>query len=297
MALIRRPAVTAMPRPLVKQTPVPKPGPEDPTRLQTRIDYLTKRRPNDPEIAKLRGRLAATNPTQSVPTGETPQVINSNNYNNIAGGPNQQQPNSQDMANTLFPGSRMFEPQNYAGSPLYQFQVKEGLNQVDKSLAARGLSNSGYGIRQELNVPMMAAAQDTNRMQSVAENNANRLWDMQQQEAGRLERGQNNQWDRLFSLAQLQAQQSPWAASIAGLNNTSNITGQAGKENANMLRDLYQRVIASGGGGGARAPYTPIPMPSGPNYSGVDYIGQGVKGIQNNNTLGAILGGFSGLFK
>jgi len=55
---------------------------------------------------------------------------------------------------TLFPSTRMFEPENYQGSPLYQFQLKEGQKQVAKSLAARGLTNSGRGIEEELDVPL-----------------------------------------------------------------------------------------------------------------------------------------------
>ena len=174
-------------------------------------------------------------------------------------------------ADTLFPNERMFEPKNYEGSPLYQFQVKEGLEQVDKSLAARGLMNSGYGIRQELNVPMMAAAQDTDRMTRVAENNANRLENYQNNEALRQERAGNNQWDRSYSLAQLMAQQSPWNQAIAGLNNYADTTMNAGMSQADFVRDYYNRIIASGGGGGGRGGGGGMPMiiPPGPDYSNI----------------------------
>jgi hypothetical protein len=150
----------------------------------------------------------------------------------------------------LFPTTRMFEPKNYEGSPLYQFQVKAGQDQLKKSLAAKGLVNSGAAIKQELDIPMQAAAQDTDRMTRLASENADRLYNMQNNESQRLERQDNNQWDRRYSLAQLMAEQSPWQAALQGLGNSADITKAAGSSQANYLRDAYQRIIASGGGGG-----------------------------------------------
>lgn len=172
---------------------------------------------------------------------------------------------SADNTNTLFPTERIFEPQNYQGSPLYQFQVKAGEDQLDKSLAARGLSNSGKGIRDEFNIPMQAAAQDTQRIQQVATDNANRLQQIQSDEAGRLERAGNNEWDRSFSLAQLMAAQSPWQGALAGLNNSADLTNQAGQSQANFLKNYYNKV--SGGGGGGQLP---AQLPSGPNYGNIN---------------------------
>jgi len=173
----------------------------------------------------------------------------------------------------LFPSTRMFEPKNYEGSPLYQFQVKSGMDQLTKSLAARGLYNSGKAIQDEINIPRQAAAQDTDRMTRVASENADRLKSFQDNEALRLERAGNAQWDRQFNLASLMAQQSPWAASLAGLNNTADLTKQSGDAQANYLRDAYNRVIASGGGGGrsggSGTAATPIALPTGPDYSNI----------------------------
>lgn len=173
---------------------------------------------------------------------------------------------TQDTTNTVFPNSQMFEPKNYQGSPLYQFQVKTGEDQLAKSLAAKGLTNSGAAIQQELNIPMMAAAQDTDRMQQNANNNANRLQSYQMAEADRLERAGNNQWDRGLSLAQLMAQQSPWQAALGGLDQTGSLTKEQGKSLANYLASQYSR-----GGGGRRggSGFTPIALPSGPDFSNI----------------------------
>lgn len=168
-------------------------------------------------------------------------------------------------ADGLFPTAQMFE-KGFAGDPLYDFQVKEGLNQVDKSLAARGLTNSGAGIRAELDVPAQASALAANRMQQLATDNANRLYNVQQNEANRLYNTGNDQWNHALSLAQLMASQSPYDSALAGLNNTASLTKEQSKAQANYLAQAYKKVF--GGGGGGAAP-VPIPVPGGPDYSNI----------------------------
>lgn len=164
---------------------------------------------------------------------------------------------------TLFPNARMFEPQNYGGSPLYKFQVQEGQKQLSKSLASRGLTNSGYGIEQELNIPMRAAAADTDRMTMVALNNANRLQSMQENESNRLENQSNNQWNRMYQAAGLMAAQSPWQAAIGGVENSANATSDFAQTQANFLRDYYQRAFAPP----AQAPLMTPPPRATPNLT------------------------------
>lgn len=203
--------------------------------------------------------------TTKIPKTAAPAAptIPQQTFSNIAA-PTQAAPAPTDTAG-VFPNSQMFEPQNYQGSPLYQFQVKAGLDQVDKSLASRGLTDSGYGIKQELNVPMMAAAQDTQRMQQNADNNANRLQTYQIDQANRQDAASNSQWSRMMDLATLMSGESPWAAAVGGLNSTGQTMDAAGQANANFLQNYYRKVTAKGGG------YTPIPTPSGgPDYSNVD---------------------------
>lgn len=169
-------------------------------------------------------------------------------------------------ANTLFPNSRMFEPENYEGSPLYKFQVQQGQKQLGKSLAARGLTNSGYGIEQELNIPLRAAAADTQRMTDVAQNNAERLATMQQNESGRLERQGNNQWNRMYQTAGLMAQQSPWQAALNGLDNSANALNNRGQDQMNFLKDFYQKQFAPAMGPMAVTPPQSAPPIAQPNF-------------------------------
>ncbi len=230
------------------------------------------------------------NPT--VPVEESPsatiQPLNTSNVSSAA-------PGATPANNTegLFPDTRMFEPKNYEGSPLYQFQLKEGQKQVGKSLAARGLTNSGAGIEAELNVPLRAAAQDTDRMTRVASENADRLYNTQRDEALRLERAGNAQWDRSYDIATLMANQSPWNEAVGGLNSYANTVGKKGNAQANFLSQYYNRVMP-GGGGGYQAP--PVAVPSGPNYTNIDPTAISGNWASNNNWQNILMQGLGSIF-
>jgi len=212
-------------------------------RLNSMIDY--RKQQNMPQVAPRVDPINPTNTATAAPMAQPAQ----NNQN----------------LNTLYPSTTMFEPKNYQGSPLYQFQVSEGQKQLAKSLAAKGLTNSGTAIQQELNIPMQAAAQDTDRMTRVASENADRATQFMRDEALRQERAGNNQWDRAYNIASLMSSQSPWNAAISGLDNSAIARQGLGQANSNYLKDAYGRVISSGGGGGSG--FVPLPMPSQPNYS------------------------------
>lgn len=173
---------------------------------------------------------------------------------------------TQAKVNTLFPSTRMFEPKNYEGSPLYKFQVKQGQDQLAKSLAARGLTNSGYAIGEELDIPLRVAAQDTDRMTRIAAENADRLKSFQDNEALRLERAENNQWNRAFDVAQLLADQSPWNSVVNSIDASAKLKKEAAANQANYLKQAYASVFGGGGGGGGGSVKPPLPLPSGPSY-------------------------------
>lgn len=183
--------------------------------------------------------------------------------------------------NTLFPNTRMFEPENYEGSPLYKFQVDQGQKQLAKSLASRGLTNSGYGIEQELGIPLRAAAADTQRMTDVASQNADRLATMQQNESGRLEREGNNQWNRMYQTAGLMAQQSPWQASLNGLDNSAIALGNRGQDQMNFLRDYYQKQFAPAMGPMVVTAPQGAPPAATPNFNASNFAAQVSNSSQN----------------
>lgn len=195
----------------------------------------------------------------------------------------------------VFPSERIFEPKNYQGSPLFQFQVQQGQDQLAKSLAAKGLTNSGYAIQEELNIPLRAAAQDTDRMTTLASQNADRLATMQENEAQRRERSGNDQWNRAFSIAQLMADQSPWTGALSGLNNYADITSQAGQAKSAFLKDMYRRILGgggSGGGGGGAAGATA----TGPDYTNIMPTQIGADYTSNQGWLNLITKGLANLF-
>lgn len=257
------------------------------------------RRAGAPGTTPVTDTPATTTPDYQIPAGEM-NPTGPINFQPIAdGGPTTPGAPSQDQINTLFPSTRMFEPQNYEGSPLYQFQLKEGQKQVAKSLAARGLTGSGYGITQELNVPLRAAAQDTERMTQIASQNADRLKSFQDNEALRQERAGNNQWDRAYSVAELMARQSPYQSAIDGLNNSADSMLGAGSAQANFLKDYFKKVIAQGGGGGGGrggSSGTPIPVPGAPNYINTQPTGISGNYSSNNGWLDLLTKGLSSFF-
>jgi hypothetical protein len=230
---------------------------------------------------------------QRNPVTTQPAVAPLNPTNTATAAPVAQPVQSQQNVNTLYPSTTMFEPKNYEGSPLYQFQVKEGQRQLASSLAAKGLTNSGEAIRQELNIPMQAAAQDTDRMTRIASENADRATSFMNNEALRQERAGNNQWDRAYSIASLMASQSPWNAAISGLDNSASAREALGSANSNYLKDAYGRVISSGGGGGSG--FVPVPNVTQPNYSNImpSQIGAGYD--SNAGWLNVLTSGLSSL--
>jgi len=264
--------------------------------LERRVAAGTAGKNAQNRILKLQKRIGQ--PVVETPAVTAPNPIQPLNTQPIANAtPPAQTGPSPGTVETLFPSTRMFEPKNYEGSPLYQFQVKEGQKQLSKSLAARGLTNSGHAIEEELNIPLRAAAQDTDRMTRIASENADRLKSFQDNEALRLERAGNNQWDRSYSLAELMSRQSPWTAALAGLNNSADITSDAGQAQANFLKDYYQRIIASGGGGrGGGTAATPVPLPSGPDFTNIMPTQIGGDYSSNKGWIDILTKGISSLF-
>lgn len=198
---------------------------------------------------------------------------------------------SNEMMQTLFPSTRMFEPQNYGGSPLYQFQLQEGQKGLDRALAKQGMTKSGNAITENVNLPLRVAAQDTDRMTRIASENADRAKSFMDNEALRQERAGNSQWDRQLSLAQLMAQQSPWAGALAGLNNTADITNESGQAQANFLRDYYKKLIGGGGGGGV-----PMQVPTGgPDYTNLMPAQSNAQFSSNNGWMNLLTQGLANL--
>lgn len=264
------------------------------SRLEANIKkYGAKNRPNDAKrLQTLRSAAAPAAAPAPAPVAAPAPVVNPTTGMGI-----DENRSSMRDANTLFPNTRMFEPENYQGSPLYQFQLQQGQKQLARSLAKRGLANSGHGIEEEVNLPLRVAAQDTDRMTRIASENADRLFNIQNNEANRLERQGNEQWNRLYSVADLMAAQSPWQGALGGLDASAGATKDAGAAQANFLKDYYKRIVAAGGGGGGGGGGAmPVPIPSGPDFGNITPTQIGGEYGSNTGWINLLSKGLSYLF-
>lgn len=193
----------------------------------------------------------------------------------------------------LFPNQRAFEPKNYEGSPLYQFQRDQGMKMLDRKLAAEGKLGSGFQFDQYRNFLTELGAQESERASQVAQQEANRLQTMQENEAQRRERVGNNAWDRNFSLMELMSRQNPMGYAVQGTNNLGDAYGTMADKRYGYISSQYPRV--SGGGGYVPPPYLPPPA-SGPDYSGFNAQIPQNEAVQNNNYYNALFDAFKGVY-
>lgn len=84
---------------------------------------------------------------------------------------------AKDLLMKMFSDNSAFEPANYEGSPLYQFQKNKGLADLEKLYAARGLTKSGAEIQGNSDFLAQVGAQEADRQRAYAENNAQRATD------------------------------------------------------------------------------------------------------------------------
>lgn len=209
----------------------------------------------------------ATPPTE--PAATLPNTSDPNNEQARTQLPNEE---TQAQVNALFPGQRAFLPENYQGSPLYQFQANEGQKRLDKMYAARGLTGSGAEIGGNTQFLNELGARESDRQQGVAQTEADRLYNFYQDEANRKERVGNEQFDRAYSLTDLALSQNPMQYTYGAAGDLANQYNQQGQINANYRKDRYGRVRGGGGGGGGGGYPAPFqaPFPTSPNFTGID---------------------------
>lgn len=175
-----------------------------------------------------------------------------------------------DYSNALFPNVRAFEPENYEGSPMYKFQLQEGQRALDRLYASRGLVNSGAEIEGNQRFVTDLGAREADRAQKIAETEADRLERMQLQEANRLERVDNNNFDRMYSILQLMANQSPLELGYRGASDSASLKDSFGSNMANYYSQAYPNLTGGlPGPSNFTPPFVP-PFPSQPNYGNVE---------------------------
>lgn len=191
-------------------------------------------------------------------------------------------------AKALFPGVEAFLPQNYEGSPLYQFQKKQGLGDLQALLAARGLTNSGAEIEANTKFLNQLGANEADRAQGIATNNADRLQQMSQFETNRQDTQGQAQMDNLYRFTQLMLGQSPMTQAYDATGKSADTTVAGANSQAKLMSDLYTRLFGGGGASAGPAPtYTP-PYPSAPNMSIPNIMGIVNGGTSSGNSIGDI---------
>jgi hypothetical protein len=167
------------------------------SRIQTRISYLQRIRPNDPEIAKLKSRLAAYNPNPTTTTTTQPPVteqpvaqqpVPQQPAASQPPAPSQPQPTVQDINNYQSPMTKAlmdalakgvntmqaYEPKTFEGSPLYQFQKQQGMRDLERLMSARGLTDSGAEIQANSDFLVNLNAQEAEKQRQYADQSAQR---------------------------------------------------------------------------------------------------------------------------
>lgn len=200
------------------------------------------------------------------------------------------------QARALFPSIRAMEPENYMGSPLYDFQQKKGEDSIKKLLAKRGLLNSGAEIEAISNFNTELGAMESDKARGYAEKEADRLERIQMQEANRLMNRDDANFDRAYRWTELMLRQNPMQYAMGGLDTYgNNILKQAGTE-ADYLKNLYPRQVGGGGGGGGGQMPFIAPFPSGPDYSQIEQLEALNKGSSSGGFFNSIIKGIGSLF-
>ncbi|NDC39004.1 MAG: hypothetical protein EBZ48_13295 [Proteobacteria bacterium] len=188
-----------------------------------------------------------------------------------------------DAMNNGLSTAQAYEPKFYEGSPLYQFQKQQGQRDLEKLMAARGLTGSGAEVQANSDFLSKLNADESEKARQYAEEAANRQNQAMQFLANfdKEERqSQLEQWnkntDRQIDMQQFDANRqdrrnevvSNFLTNILGLQSQNDIArlSQSGLTDqtalSKALSDMISRNIANDytrayGGGGGQAPIAP----------------------------------------
>lgn len=263
------------------------------SRAQTRLDYLKRVRPNDPEIAKLTKQIAANQPTQTTQTNTTTQAPAATETTpapapaptpaaapTVADLSGYQSPMTKALFEAMKQGlntMQAYEPQNFEGSPLYQFQKQKGMQDLEKLMAARGLTGSGAEVQANADFLSNIGAQESEKQRQYADQAAQRAQQAMQfianfdaQDRQNLVDQWNKNLDRQTNIQQFEANRQDTRDSLAtnflmnilnmqsdnniaqmaqnGMNNQTDLTKALLGMTTNNIAANTPRVYAGGGG-------------------------------------------------
>jgi hypothetical protein len=216
--------------------------------------------------------------------------------------------------------TRAYEPQNFEGSPLYQFQKQKGMQDLEKLMAARGLTNSGAEIQANSDFLAQLGATEAEKQRGYAQGDMDRTmggmfnlagldradrqmnWDqnninldrlnrMREFEAGRSDAAQGRTQNFLTQLLAFQAQNPIADQAYKGTQDATQLTKALQDSLAAFTADNYNRRVPSGGGGGGTPP--PANPGSGPNLDIINMILNHGNKADNQGIIGTILGAIS----
>lgn len=288
------PAPEAAPPPVVEQPAQPAPAPEA-----------------APAPAP-EGAPPPVNPDQPVAPG-----FDWNNY---------QSPMTKALMDALGQGMntmRAYEPKYFEGSPMYQFQKDKGSRDLERLLAARGLTGSGAEIEANTNFLTQLNATEAEKQRQYADQTAQRVQDAMrfianydQTERENLRNQANQNKDREVELSKfdatrnddfrnfvldsmlrnlgLQAGASPMSDIYNATGAQAGIFGDIANSIFNFQKTNFNPVIPNTGGAPAMTP----PPPPGPDTTSIDLLRAGMD-RQNaggntsvwNTVLSSIFGG------
>lgn len=179
-----------------------------------------------------------------------------------------------------------YEPKNFEGSPLYQFQKQKGLSDMEKLMSSRGLTGSGAEVQANSDFLANLNAQEAEKQRQYADQQAqrnqammqfvanfdqadraamrdqanadiNRRIAMQQFEAGRSDQKQTLMTNFLQNLLQLQGENNIASLAYSGLGKQSDYQNQLMQAIASFTGQNF-KVPSGGGGGGGAAPMPPM---------------------------------------
>lgn len=218
-------------------------------------------------------------PPSEAPTPPPPVAPNFQNY---------QSPMTQSLLNAMRAGTNTmaaYEPKNFEGSPLYQFQKQKGMTDLEKLMAARGLTGSGAEVQANSDFLKNLNATEAEKQRQFAEQEANRNQSMmqfvanynmgenealrnqfntdldrrigqQQFEANRGDARNTLMTNFLQNILQMQSDNNIAQLGLQGMGQQSQYQQALMNALSQFTADNYKRY--SGGGGGGTPPMAPM---------------------------------------
>jgi len=176
-----------------------------------------------------------------------------------------------DLYDQLFPGGKPIDQDRIGKDVLYQDALKRGTAALDKRNAARGLTGSGFESEQYNDFTSGLGAKTAERISNVDQQEASRLWAIQQYEATRGDTKKQNDYANKLSLIQTLLSQDPSASIDKATGTASGLTVDQSNALAAFLKNNFKTImpaLTASSGGVTTGTTTTVPT-GGPDYSNI----------------------------